>query len=643
MTVEEARTALAEAQKNYDAAKGTGVSNVTAASRALSAAKRALATAEKAEAAGVNVSGVSRAEQLSTIRQAQYTASQEEAGRNEKPTVPPADADYTYDYVWRSEAGGRGGYWSLVRYPKAPKAESSGTPVVASNTPVSGTPTISTPVVSNTTTNPNVSYSGFTDSKGKKIYYQTGSFYGGANDIKFIYEDGTTVSFEEYADNPQANSFAQAGWNIGFGAGITPAQQKYKDILGDNPYAPSKIAGGDSYYDFERKIVVVKDSNGTSLYSSDGNLIFGRGSVNSIGMGTVGGLKINIEGSGNYGSPNYKLNPTKGTSTVSNVAAGNLSFGNVTSGDPATLELIKSLQTQIASLTAKTDQAKIDQTAADAAAKKEKAENAISVLTARFAQYNLQSLVPKIKELAIGGATEATITLQLQETPEYKLRFKANEDRIKKGLAVLDPGDYIGIEDKYRQILRAYGLSQFDNDNYVSQFISNDISAAELSSRVQTAVQRVQNADSAVLATLTRFYGIGTNDLVGYILDPEQQFQKIERQVAAAEIGAAAKLQGINAGVSVAEQLAAQGITKAEAQKGYSTIADILPTAEKLSQIYDNTLDSYGLAEAEQEVFNSLASAQRKRRKLIEREVASFSGSSGLGRGSLAQQVGGTF
>ena len=86
--------------------------------------------------------------------------------------------------------------------------------------------------------------------------------------------------------------------------------------------------------------------------------------------------------------------------------------------------------------------------------------------------------------------------------------------------------------------------------------------------------------------------------MVAYVLDPNQQFQKIERQVAAAEIGAAAGLQGISTGVSVAEQLAAQGVTKAQAQKGYATIADILPTAEKLSGIYDKALPSYGLGEA---------------------------------------------
>ena len=104
---------------------------------------------------------------------------------------------------------------------------------------------------------------------------------------------------------------------------------------------------------------------------------------------------------------------------------------------------------------------------------------------------------------------------------------------------------------------------------------------------------------------------------------------------AASEIGVAAARQGFNIGVPTAEQLAAQGITQAEAQRGYATIADILPTATKLSDIYGNVLEGYGLAEGEQEVFNQLASAQRKRVALSQREIASFQGSSGMSRVSL--------
>jgi len=304
---------------------------------------------------------------------------------------------------------------------------------------------------------------------------------------------------------------------------------------------------------------------------------------------------------------------------------------------------IKALQDQIAALTRQlSGNTAADKAAADAAKYNERI-SIYSSMADRFNKYGLTGLANKIKELAIQGATEATITLQLQETPEYQQRFAANADRIKKGLAALTPAEYVNVEDSYRQVLRAYGLKQFDNDAYVRQFIANDMSPTELSNRVVTAVQRVQNADPALVNQLKQYYGIGATDMVAYVLDPEQQFQKIERQIAASEIGVAAGRQGLKAGVSVAEQLAAQGVTEAEARKGYATIADILPTAEKLSDIYGTTLDEYRQAEGEQEVFNSLASAQRKRQALTARELAAFSGASGTNKTSLTTSAVGQF
>ena len=87
-------------------------------------------------------------------------------------------------------------------------------------------------------------------------------------------------------------------------------------------------------------------------------------------------------------------------------------------------------------------------------------DSVISSLTDRFNKYGLTSLANKIRQLAVDGATEATITLQLQETPEYQQRFAANADRLKKGLSVLTPAEYINVEDSYRQVLRAYGGSE---------------------------------------------------------------------------------------------------------------------------------------------------------------------------------------
>jgi len=292
-------------------------------------------------------------------------------------------------------------------------------------------------------------------------------------------------------------------------------------------------------------------------------------------------------------------------------------------------------------------QQKAAEDAAKAAAEAERVaaqrESVGKIVADRFAKYGLATLGAKVLDLAREGYSEDTITLELQNTPEYQQRFAANAARIKKNLSVLTPAEYLANEDAYRQTLRAYGLTQFDNDAYVRQFIENDVSPSELSTRVSMAVQRVQNADPAIARTLKDYYGIGSADMVAYVLDPNQQLPKIQRQIAAAEIGVAARVQGLETGVSVAEQLAAQGITQAEAQKGYATIADILPTAQKLSEIYGTTLPGYNQAEAEQEVFNTLASAQRKRKALTEREIASFSGKSGTTKASLLSTPGGQY
>jgi hypothetical protein len=386
----------------------------------------------------------------------------------------------------------------------------------------------------------------------------------------------------------------------------------------------------------------VGDTNAIDLIGTDGTTdgTGSTGGTNNTGTGTPNFRPGGTGGTGNTGGIGGTGN-TSGTGGTGGTGGTTSTTSTVPTGlNAETAALVKSLQDQIAALT---KQVTNTTTAANTLEERQRKENALASLTSRFSKYKLESLIPKIKELVINGSTEATIALELQETPEYQQRFKANAERLKKGLSALDPGAYIGMEDSYRQALRAYGLKQFDTDDYVSQFIANDVSANELSNRIVTAVQRVQNADPAITKQLKDFYNIGQNDLVAYVLDPNQQFQKIERQVQAAEIGVAAARQGITAGVQVAEQLAAQGVTQAEAQKGYATIADILPDAKKLSEIYGSTLDSYDLGQAEQEVFNQLASAQRKRQKLTQREIAAFGGSSGTNKTSLTTSSVGQF
>ena len=265
----------------------------------------------------------------------------------------------------------------------------------------------------------------------------------------------------------------------------------------------------------------------------------------------------------------------------------------------------------------------------------EERQNALDVLTQRYKQFGLEGLVDVIKKLVLEGASEATITFTLQETPEYKQRFRANQTRLSKNLSVLSPAEYIAVEDGYRQVLRSYGLTRFDSDDYVTKFIENDMSPTELNNRVQLATQRITNADPRVATTLKNYYNITTADLVAYTLDPQGQLPVIENQIASAEIGVAALRQGLDIGQTRAESLRQLGVTEDQAIKGFATIADVLPTAQKLTDIYKDGLEGYGLEEAQGEVFGQLASEKRKRERLVARETAAFASRSGVSQMGL--------
>jgi hypothetical protein len=234
------------------------------------------------------------------------------------------------------------------------------------------------------------------------------------------------------------------------------------------------------------------------------------------------------------------------------------------------------------------------------------------------------------------------------------MRFAANKARIQKGLAALSEAEYIGLEDAYQGIMRQYGMPEsyytrgdMGRQEGFEKFIAGDVSPAELETRISTAYNRVINSNPEVVQSLKQFYPNITNgDILAYALDPEKALTDINKKVTAAEIGGAAMTAGLGIDVARAEQLGAFGVNKAQAQQGYQTIADILPTATKLSSIYAKQgLGAYDQAVAEQEVFgiSGAADAAQKRRKLTQLETAQFSGSVGAAGGALARERAGQF
>jgi hypothetical protein len=293
------------------------------------------------------------------------------------------------------------------------------------------------------------------------------------------------------------------------------------------------------------------------------------------------------------------------------------------------------------------------QIAADLAAAEKKAErqSAYDLLYSQFKQYGLEALVEPLKGLITTGVSPSEFTIKLRETDAYKKRFAANAQRIAKGLRSLSEAEYIELEDQYQDVMRRYGLPEnyytrgdMGRQEGFEKFLGGDVSPVELEDRIQTAQKRVLNANPEVAAALKQFYPDITNaDILAYTLDPKNAIENIKRKVTAAEIGGAAIQSGLQTGMARAEELGAAGITKAQAQQGFGTIAGGLQRGSQLASIYGES--PYTQTTAEQEVFGltGQTEAEKQRKKLTGLEKATFSGQTGLTSGALARDRAGAY
>jgi hypothetical protein len=293
------------------------------------------------------------------------------------------------------------------------------------------------------------------------------------------------------------------------------------------------------------------------------------------------------------------------------------------------------------------------QLAADAKAAEDKAkrQSAYDLLYGEFERYGLASLVAPLKDLITSGASPSEFTIKLRETDAYKKRFAANEARIKNGLRALSEFEYITKEDAYQEVMRRRGLPEsyyargdMGIQKGFESLLAGDVSSTELEDRIVTAQDRVLNANPEIAKTLKEFYpGISNGDILAYALDPANAIGVIKRKIMTAEIGTAAKQEGLTSGLPRAEELAAMGVTGATAAQGYKTIGGGLQRGSQLASIYGE--DAYNQTTAEQEVFG-LAGAQearKQRQKITGLEKATFSGQTGLTSGALARDRAGAY
>ena len=265
--------------------------------------------------------------------------------------------------------------------------------------------------------------------------------------------------------------------------------------------------------------------------------------------------------------------------------------------------------------------------------------DAAVALTALFKSYGLETLAPRIIDFIKQGFSADTISVMLTDTPEYKKRFAANEVRLKAGLPVLSPAEYLSTESAYRDVMKQAGVPSgfYDQPSDFEAWLGNDVSPSEIKTRVDSATEMVNSLDKNTLDQFRQFYSTG--DIIAFALDQKRAAPLVGKAFEASKVAGAAKAQGLQVDKATAEGLAGQGVNRQQAQQGFSFIASEQQNVNKLADI--SGASQLTQSDLVNEVFYNDAATAERRNKLASQERGRFGGSSGVGNNSLSSSTGG--
>ena len=202
-------------------------------------------------------------------------------------------------------------------------------------------------------------------------------------------------------------------------------------------------------------------------------------------------------------------------------------------------------------------------------------QNGIAYLTDLLSSYGLSSLSGWARDQVIAGNSPLMVAQLLQDTPEFKARFKVIFDRRAKGLSPMSVNDVINYEHQARQLFQSAGLPPgfYDSPDDFYSFMDNDISLNELSSRVDLAKTSIYSSDPTQRAEMKRLYGLSDGQELAYILDPNRALPLIQNQFISAQNAAAASRSGYGElTLAEAEHLTQLGIDPNKASQGFGSL-----------------------------------------------------------------------
>lgn len=252
--------------------------------------------------------------------------------------------------------------------------------------------------------------------------------------------------------------------------------------------------------------------------------------------------------------------------------------------------------------------------------------DAYEMLKSKLGEWGIDDLDDSTINILVQGYSPEVGILALQDTPQYKERFKANDARIKAGLPALAPAEYVGLERSYISTLREYGLPQgfYDDRSDFQKWIAADVSPQEMQQRAQTARQAYVDASPDVKEQWQNLYGLTPGDAVAAFLDQDKAVSLLQKRAQATSIAAEAERAfkgNYQLSATRAEELVNEGVTQQQAQSGFTSVASRIGHDQFLGRLAG---EDFTQTEAENEVLTNDTNAKAERDKIYNAEKGRF-------------------
>lgn len=251
-------------------------------------------------------------------------------------------------------------------------------------------------------------------------------------------------------------------------------------------------------------------------------------------------------------------------------------------------------------------------------------DDAVSILRDVLKEYGLDSIADEAYKYLVKNPTGTSedFLRSLRGTDAYKTRFAGNAARVKAGLPELTPSEYVGMERAYQNIFQYYNIPTefYDQTSDFQKLIEGNVDVYTLRDRVEGGFVAVRDSSPDVIKQMKELYGVEESQLAAYFLDPTRGANILRRQAQAAKVGAAASQGGVQLGVSLAEQLAAENVSPEQVRQSAAVVTRERQVQEAL-QAGETTISQEEALQADLGL--SEAAAQRIRQRKA-RRIAEF-------------------